>query len=92
MIRICYVLRLSILVTIVMWLLFPSIGEAQQITYADSILTSLKRIEKSEGQNSTYYKEAIDLMNRNKKEVLLDNRRLSQELERIKPILTEEEY
>lgn len=92
MIRLCYALRLSILVTIVMWLLFPSTGEAQQNTYADSILTSLKRIEKSEGQNSANYREAIDLMNRNKKEILLDYRPLSQELDRIKPILTEKEY
>ncbi|WP_232826657.1 ATP-binding protein [Cognataquiflexum aquatile] len=92
MIRLCYALRLSILVTIGMWLLFPSTGQAQQNTYADSILTSLKRIEKSEGQNSANYREAIDLMNRNKKEILLDHRPLSQELDRIKPILTEKEY
>jgi signal transduction histidine kinase len=92
MIRLCYALRLSILVTIGMWLLIPSTGEAQQNTYADSILTSLKRIEKNAGQNSANYREAIDLMNRNKKEILLDYRPLSQELDRIKPILTEKEY
>ncbi|SMD42813.1 His Kinase A (phospho-acceptor) domain-containing protein [Aquiflexum balticum DSM 16537] len=92
MIRRLYVHRLSIIVTISIWLLFPSVGKAQQYTYTDSILTSLKRIEKGEGLNSTYYKEVMDLINRNKKEVLLDNLSLSQELERIKPILTEEEY
>jgi signal transduction histidine kinase len=92
MIRICYAVRLSILVTIVMWLLFPSTGKAQKNTYADSILTTLKRIEKGEGQNSTYLKDAIDLMNRNKKEVLLDNRALTHELERVKPILSEKKY
>ena len=42
---------------------------AQQGRYADSLLSQLKLIEKNRGRDSSAYRQAIDLMARNKRSV-----------------------
>ena len=65
---------------------------ALQGSYADSILNELKLIKTTDGKDSIYYSKAIELIDRNKKEVLLENSSIIGELNQLKTILDEKKY
>ena len=67
-------------------------GFAQQSNYADSILNQLKLIKKGDSKNNSYFEDAIALLSKNKKEVLLENKPLIMELDQLKAILDESKY
>jgi signal transduction histidine kinase len=72
--------------------MIPAALFALQSSYADSILNELKLIKTTHGKDSNYYREAIELIDRNKKEVLFENSSIIGELHQLKPILDEKKY
>jgi len=72
--------------------LISEIGHTQQSSYADSILNKLKLIQTTEGKDTVSYNQAIDIMNRNKKEVLISNSSITGEMDQLKKILNEKKY
>jgi signal transduction histidine kinase len=72
--------------------LVPCKDFAQQGGYADSILNQLKLIIGGDSKNNIYFNDAVALMNKNKKEVLLENKPIILELDRLKNVLDESKY
>jgi len=65
---------------------------AQQGNYADSVLDQLKLIKRADGKDSIYIRKAERLMYRNKNEMLLTNKSIIQELDRLRNVLDEKKY
>ena len=72
--------------------MIPGAVFAQLNSYADSILNQLKLIKTTDGKDSIYYQQAIELMGRNKKEVLLQNSSIIEEMDPLKAILDGKKY
>ena len=77
---------------VLLMLIMQNTAFAQQGSYADSILSQLKLIEKSGGRDSLAYRLSIGLMARDKKEVLLKNGPVIDEMNRLKTVLAEKKY
>ena len=77
---------------VLLMLIMQNTAFAQQGSYADSILSQLKLIEKSGDRDSLAYRLSIGLMARNKKEVLLKNGPVIDEMNRLKTVLAEKKY
>ena len=67
-------------------------GFAQQSNYADSILNQLKLIKGGDSKYNIYFDSATALMKKNKREVLLENKPIMSELDRLKAVLDESKY
>ena len=67
-------------------------GFAQQSNYADSILNQLKLIKGGDSKYNIYFDSAIALMGKNKKEVLLENKSIMSELDRLQAVVDESKY
>jgi signal transduction histidine kinase len=65
---------------------------AQQDRYADSIMKQLNMIISTGGKDTLNYRQAIDIIDRNKKEVLIDDTSIIARLDQLKKILGEEKY
>src|SRR5436190_481932 len=83
---------LRILTGLCFLLLMSVKGFAQQSNYADSILNQLKIIKNGDSRYSIYFDNAIALMRKNKKEVLLENKPIIGELDRLQAVLDESKY
>ena len=77
---------------VLLMLIMQNTAFAQPGRYADSILSQLKMIKKTGGKDSLNYRKVLDLMDRNKKEVLLQNGPIIGELDQVKTILNEKKY
>ena len=67
-------------------------GFTQQTNYADSILHQLKLIKGGDSKYNIYFDSAAALMNKNQKEVLLENKPILQELDRLQTVLDGSSY
>jgi signal transduction histidine kinase len=65
---------------------------AQQKSYGDSIMKQLNMIISTGGKDTLNYRQAIDIIGRNKKEVLIDNTSIIAALDQLKKILGEKKY
>jgi len=65
---------------------------AQQNSYADSIMKQLNMIISTGGKDTLNYRQAIDIIGRNKKEVLIDNTSIIAALDQLKKISGEKKY
>ena len=84
--------RLKILPGLCFLFLLSGKGFAQQSDYADSILNQLKLIKGSDSKDSMNFQDAIALMKKNRKEVLLENKSIIRELDHLQTILDEGKY
>ena len=64
----------------------------QQSNYAGSILNQLTFIKGEDSKYNIYYDSAIALMEKNKKEVLLENKPIIRELDQLQAVLDESKY
>ena len=84
--------RLKILPVLCLLFLINGKGFARQSSYADSILNQLTLIKGGDSKYNIYYDSAIALMEKNKKEALLENKPIMLELGRLQTVLDESKY
>ena len=71
---------------------FSAIAKAQQDNIADSLLHYFNGIKGDKMNNSIFYNHAINILNKNKKNILLQNSSINEAIDHLKTILNDKDY